>query len=93
MQGKGIYKWRDGRTYEGEYYNDKKHVYKMIYCYRDLVHMYGLMGEGMKGSGKMANSTDKANIFYKMETQELDCGRMVKELNGLIMKLKIDFIT
>jgi hypothetical protein len=25
MDGKGIYKWKDGRTYEGEYKNDKKH--------------------------------------------------------------------
>lgn len=25
MDGKGIYKWADGRMYEGEYKNDKKH--------------------------------------------------------------------
>lgn len=25
MHGKGIYTWIDGRRYEGEYYNDKKH--------------------------------------------------------------------
>ena len=26
MQGKGIYTWTDGRKYEGEYKQDKKHV-------------------------------------------------------------------
>lgn len=26
MHGKGIYTWKDGRRYEGEYLNDKKHV-------------------------------------------------------------------
>ena len=25
MHGKGAYKWRDGRVYEGDYYMDKKH--------------------------------------------------------------------
>ena len=24
MHGKGIYKWKDGRTYDGEYQNDLK---------------------------------------------------------------------
>lgn len=26
MHGKGLYIWKDGRKYEGEYFNDKKHV-------------------------------------------------------------------
>ena len=25
MHGKGCYNWKDGRSYEGDYYNDKKH--------------------------------------------------------------------
>ena len=25
MNGKGIYTWPDGKKYEGDYYNDKKH--------------------------------------------------------------------
>jgi hypothetical protein len=28
MHGKGIYTWKDGRKYEGEYFNDKKNVFK-----------------------------------------------------------------
>ena len=30
MDGKGIYRWKDGRSYEGEYCNDKKHGYGML---------------------------------------------------------------
>jgi hypothetical protein len=25
MHGKGVFKWPDGRVYEGDYLNDKKH--------------------------------------------------------------------
>ena len=34
MHGNGVYKWADGRMYEGEYLNDKKHGYG-IYTYPD----------------------------------------------------------
>ena len=27
MEGFGIYTWSDGRSYEGDYYDDKKHGY------------------------------------------------------------------
>ena len=27
MEGKGIFKWPDGRTYNGDYLNDQKHGY------------------------------------------------------------------
>ena len=27
MNGRGIYSWKDGRKYDGEYYHDKKHGY------------------------------------------------------------------
>ena len=32
MHGQGIYKWADGRVYEGDYLNDKKHGYG-VYTY------------------------------------------------------------
>ena len=48
------------------------------------------MVEYMKGSGRMASSTDKENTFCQMVTRELDSGKMARELNGLIMNLKID---
>ena len=25
MHGYGVYRWQDGRLYEGDYFNDKKH--------------------------------------------------------------------
>ena len=34
MNGRGIYHWRDGRHYDGEYLNDKKHGYG-IYKWND----------------------------------------------------------
>lgn len=34
MHGKGIYTWKDGRRYEGEYQFDKKHGYG-IYIWAD----------------------------------------------------------
>lgn len=27
MHGKGVYTWKDGRKYEGDYFDDKKHGY------------------------------------------------------------------
>jgi hypothetical protein len=34
MHGKGAYRWKDGRKYEGEYENDKKNGYG-IYQWAD----------------------------------------------------------
>lgn len=34
MEGMGIYKWNDGRSYSGEYSDDKKHGYG-IYRWQD----------------------------------------------------------
>jgi hypothetical protein len=31
MEGYGIYLWGDGRRYEGQYKNDKKHGYGIYY--------------------------------------------------------------
>ena len=36
----------------------------------------------------MGNNMAKENIYYKLEVLELVSGRMVKELNGLMMKRK-----
>ncbi len=30
MHGKGIFKWPDGRVYEGDYYEDKKHGFGIV---------------------------------------------------------------
>jgi len=31
MEGKGLFTWPDGRKYEGEYKNDKKHGFGVFY--------------------------------------------------------------
>ena len=30
MHGKGIFRWVDGRVYDGEYLNDKKHGFGKV---------------------------------------------------------------
>jgi hypothetical protein len=46
MEGIGIYNWSDGRSYEGEYLDDKKHGYG-IYIWAD-----GRVYEGNWNRGK-----------------------------------------
>ena len=31
MQGNGVFTWTDGRRYEGEYFEDKKHGHGIFY--------------------------------------------------------------
>jgi hypothetical protein len=46
MQGKGVFTWPDGRKYEGEYLNDKKHGFG-IFTFKD-----GRVYEGEWENGK-----------------------------------------
>ena len=46
MQGRGIFKWPDGRIYEGEYWNDKKHGKGRI------ISSHGRSKEGIWINGK-----------------------------------------
>jgi hypothetical protein len=46
MHGYGVYTWKDGRKYEGEYLLDKKHG-KGAYYWAD-----GRKFDGMWGNGK-----------------------------------------
>lgn len=34
MHGRGVYTWKDGRKYDGEYVHDKKHGYG-LYLWND----------------------------------------------------------
>ena len=38
MHGKGVYKWPDGRKYEGEYHMDKKEGYGVYYWPDGRIH-------------------------------------------------------
>jgi len=45
MEGMGIYKWNDGRSYHGEYLDDKKHGYG-IYRWQDGRQYKGYWNHG-----------------------------------------------
>ena len=52
MEGKGVYAWKDGRRYEGEYKNDKKHGFG-IYTWADGRQYHGMWLNGKQhGEGK-----------------------------------------
>lgn len=76
MHGKGLYTWKDGRKYDGEYHNDKKVMFYnlinmytifMFYKYKsmDLEFIYGQMDAGMKENGDQeSKNIYKIDIFY-----------------------------
>lgn len=45
MHGRGLYKWPDGRSYDGEYCDDKKHGYGQ-YTWADGRQYSGTWKEG-----------------------------------------------
>ena len=45
MEGIGVYRWKDGRIYIGEYLNDKKHGYG-IYQWQDSRQYTGYWANG-----------------------------------------------
>ena len=53
----------------------------------DRVHTYGLMVESMKEIGRMEDNTVVVNIYQNKVYQEKVFGIMVKEKNGLILRL------
>lgn len=78
MHGKGVFTWKDGRKYEGEYQDDKKYFIVIKLLDTDLVNLHGLMGEFIKGIGKMENSMGK----------EFTLGQVVKKKKANGMKAK-----
>lgn len=56
MHGKGVYTWKDGRVYDGEYVEDKKNGYG-VYRWADgrsnkLTNIFTLVYEGQWENGK-----------------------------------------
>lgn len=65
MHGYGVYTWKDGRKYEGEYHMDKKHGYG-IYIWADGRRYEGNWANGKQhGEGKyiLPNGTIKIGIW------------------------------
>lgn len=63
MHGSGVYIWKDGRKYEGEYFNDKKNVfstnifYECIYIALKLLKGFGTYNwaDGRRYEGEWKN--------------------------------------
>lgn len=45
MEGMGVYTWQDGRRYEGQYRDDKKHGYG-VYTWADMRQYSGMWFKG-----------------------------------------------
>jgi len=73
MHGWGIYTWKDGRRYEGEYEFDKKHGYG-VYTWADGFRKY----EGFWKSGKQHGLGQ-----YKNKEGEVKIGRWVDGKRGV----------
>ena len=69
MHGKGTISWADGRKYEGEYKDDKKHGYGiftwLIFLMNEILK--GLMAVNIKVIGIKENNMAKENIKWLME--------------------------
>lgn len=61
MEGKGIFKWPDGRTYNGDYLNDQKHGYGE-FTWPDGRYYKGYWKEGKQhGKGVMKTADKEIN--------------------------------
>lgn len=90
MHGKGKYSWQDGRFYEGEYYEDKKHgfgIYRWLgklnldhlaYC----IILSSKMASNTKESGSLESSMVEENIFIRLERFVGDYFKMENVLVG-----------
>ena len=71
MNGKGLFKWKDGRQYEGNYLNDEKHGFGTFTwpgeflirnSLKEVVHTPFKQWRGMWKNGKMEG---KGELYYK----------------------------
>jgi hypothetical protein len=75
MHGKGVYTWKDGRRYEGEYQHDKKHGWG-VYTWADGRRYEGPWAYGKQhGKGKyiLPDNTVRIGIW--------DNGKRIKWLD------------
>ena len=63
MHGRGVYTWKDGRKYEGEYENDKKHGYG-IYSWVNYIKNFKKIFNFGINYGKIMVLFN--NLFYKI---------------------------
>lgn len=65
MEGVGVYTWADGRKYEGEYLDDKKHGYG-FYTWADRRQYQGMWFKGKQhgvGMYQVPDSESKCGLW------------------------------
>lgn len=95
MHGKGIYTWKDGRSYEGTYYNDKKHGFG-IYKWADRRSYEGMWMESKQhgkgkyilpdGTSKIGRWSDGKRIEWLDDDTEINFVAEIEELEAFTKK-------
>jgi hypothetical protein len=81
MDGEGVFKWPDGRKYQGQYKDDKKDGYGIFEWF--ILFNLGVTVENIKGFGIMANNMVKENSYKIVNLLgEKECGMKERGLNG-----------
>ena len=84
MHGRGVYTWKDGRKYEGEYLHDKKHGHG-VYSWADGRKYDGEWAHGRQHvEGSMCNQTA---LFEQESGKKADVynGSMIMTLKALLI--------
>ena len=95
MHGKGTFWWKDGRKYEGDYVEDKKHGKGTFDWYNinqfdqlslNSFNKKGRMEEDILAVGSMESNMEREFIIHQKEEKGVVYGRMEIEPNGLMSK-------
>ena len=89
MEGAGIYTWQDGRSYEGEYKDDKKHGYG-IYKWTDGRIYYGWWYKGKQHGLGLYKMTEEG-LKYGLWEEGKRIEWFDKEVADKITSKEIDY--
>ena len=78
LKGKGVFKWKDGKVYKGEFKKEKE---------KGMVFLNGLMGDFIKGNGKKAIRMDLLLIVVLIKSKRLVNFIMGREFKTLMDEL------
>ena len=81
MHGKGLYKWKEGSEYEGEYNNNIREG-KGIFRWKNGIEFEGNFLDGKpEGKGVMKSKDKEINVEYKKGELLGDIKEILKQLN------------
>jgi hypothetical protein len=87
MHGKGLYTWKDGRFYEGEYIDDKKNGYG-VYVWADGRSItFILYSKDTKANGKTANNMGVGSTSFQMAPRRQVSGPRANASSGSMNKV------